>query len=79
MTIVEYYQNLPKRATNPRADFVRDIVINCKVSEITVRQWMSGRFAPGEREHMEYIAEKTGIPVEELFPKASLVREASKE
>lgn len=78
MTIVEYYQNLPKRAINPRADFVRDIVINCNVSEITVRQWMSGRFTPGEREHMEYIAQKTGIPVEELFPKSAVAEEASK-
>lgn len=75
MTIVNYYQSLPK-AISPRAEFVRDIVINCNVSEITVRQWLSGRFTPGEKEHRDYIAKKTGIPVEELFPKFS--DEASK-
>lgn len=70
MTIVDYYQNLPK-ATNPKAEFVRDIVINCDVSEITVRQWLCGRFIPLDKNHREYLSKKTGIPVEELFPKLS--------
>lgn len=69
MTIVEFYQSLPSKAVNPRAEFVRDIVINCNVSEITVRQWMNGRFRPGDIAHCEYISRKTGIPVDELFPK----------
>ena len=69
MTIVDYYKSLPSKATNPRAEFVRDIVINCNVSEITVRQWVNGRFTPGDKEHCEYISKKVGIPVEELFPK----------
>ncbi len=68
MTITNYYQSLPK-AVSPRAEFVRDLVINCNVSEITVRQWMSGRFTPGEKAHRDYISQKTGIPVDELFPK----------
>lgn len=70
MTIVDYYQSLPARAINPRAEFVRDIVIHCNVSEITVRQWVNGRFTPAEKETRDYISEKIGIPVEELFPKA---------
>jgi len=76
MTIADYYRNLPK-ATNPKAEFVRDIVINCNVSEITVRQWLNGRFVPYEKEHREYLSKKTGIPEEELFPK--LLKEAPKQ
>jgi transcriptional regulator with XRE-family HTH domain len=66
MTLQSYYEALPK-AVAPKTEFVERIAKKCGVRTNTVRFWVKGITRPSNPEHLEILAEETGIEVEELF------------
>lgn len=68
MTLSSYYEKLPK-ATAPKTDFVKKVAERCGVDIGTVRFWIKGRSKPSRLEHLDILAEETGLHAEELFQK----------
>lgn len=68
MTLKDYYEKLPDWHSAPKIQFRDQLVKECGVSVMTVYRWFSGECVPDKLKR-EKVAELTGIPVEELFPK----------
>lgn len=65
--LLDYYESLPDRQA-PKTDFVREVCFVTGMTENTVRNWVKGRAKPTDKETLEYLSRRTGIPVERLFP-----------
>ena len=61
------YKALPKNAKSPKAQFIQEIAELCKVSEITVRMYISGVYRPDALKR-SLIAEKLNANPDTLFP-----------
>lgn len=66
--LMEFYETLPN-SWSPKQAFVTETARACGVTECTVRNWIKGRNLPTSPAHLKYLSSKTGIPVEELFPR----------
>lgn len=66
MTLKGYYQQLPD-ANHPKTDFVNEVAMDAGVSAATVRNWVIYGMRPQNKNHVEILSRKTGIPVENLW------------
>jgi hypothetical protein len=66
MNLTVYYQNLPERSA-PKSDFIRTVARKCNVGEPTVRMWVKGKTKPSNREHINILAQETGLDASDLF------------
>lgn len=66
MTLKGYYLQLPN-ANHPKTDFVNEVAMEAGVSAATVRNWVIYGMRPQNKNHMEILSRKTGIPVENLW------------
>lgn len=66
MTLRGYYVALPN-ASHPKTDLINEIAIEAGVSHATVRNWVKYGMRPQNREHIEILVRKTGIPAEDLW------------
>lgn len=64
--LLNFYNSLPKR-TCPKTEFVRSVMMECKVSFPTVMNWISGKTKPQDNRHIEALSRLTGIPEKEIF------------
>lgn len=64
--LAEYYYNLPD-SFSPKSDFLAKVVVRCGVSMNTARNWVLGYCKPSEPEHIEILADITGISKDKLF------------
>ena len=69
MTLRGYYDSLPE-PTKPQQDFVREVMVRCKVSETTVYNWLSGRSRPSDPRHISVLCEITGLKEDDLWEAA---------
>lgn len=67
MTLAEYYDSLPK-ATAPKADFIKQMMQKCGVTQQAIYRWLKKGATPSTKEHCDIIAEIAKMPAEELFP-----------
>ena len=61
------YNSLPKNTQSPKAQFIQEIAELCKVSEITVRMYISGVYRPDALKR-SLIAKKLNANPDTLFP-----------
>ena len=66
MTLKGYYQQLPD-ASHPKTDFVNEVAMEAGVAVATVRNWVIYGMKPQNKKHVDILARKTGIPVDELW------------
>lgn len=66
ITLKGYYSQLPG-ANHPKTDFVNEVAMEAGVSAATVRNWVKYGMRPQNREHIEILVRKTGIPAENLW------------
>ena len=66
MTLQDYYSSLPE-ATCPKTEFLNKAAEKCGVSLSTVRNWIKFGMKPSNPNHMEVMAELTGIDASELW------------
>ncbi len=51
----------------PKTAWIKRVAMAAKVSEFTVRMWLSGRQVP-QAGIQELVSRELGVPAEELFP-----------
>lgn len=66
MTLKGYYLQLPN-ANHPKTDFVNELAMEAGVSVATVRNWVIYGMKPQNKNHIEILVRKTGIPAENLW------------
>lgn len=66
MTLKGYYMQLPD-ANHPKTDFVNEVAMEAGVSAATVRNWVIYGMRPQNKNHVEILSRKTGIPMEDLW------------
>lgn len=66
LTLKGYYLQIPD-AVHPKTDFMNEIAIEAGVSVATVRNWVIYGMRPKNRNHVDILVRKTGIPAEELW------------
>lgn len=66
LTLRGYYLALPN-ASHPKTDLINEIAIEAGVSAATVRNWVKYGMRPQNKEHIDILVSKTGIPAEDLW------------
>ena len=66
MTLKGYYLSLPN-ASHPKTDLINEMAIEAGVSAATVRNWVIYWMRPQNRDHINILVRKTGIPAENLW------------
>ncbi len=70
-TLRQFYDGLPERSVSaPKADFVRKVASECRVSEITVRAWIYGTQKPDSL-RTSIVAKLIGVKENEVFKLAN--------
>lgn len=60
MTLKCYYNSLPK-SESPRSNLIKEISLNCDVSQTTARNWVLYGVKPKVKEHISFLSMITGI------------------
>lgn len=66
MTLKDYYEKVPR---GQKKKFRKKVAEECDVSELHVYKWVNEGHHP-DKLKKRAISEITGVPVEQLFPKA---------
>lgn len=66
MTLKGYYESLPA-STNPKTQFVNEIIRRTGVSSATARNWIYYGMKPSNPNHVKILTEITGIEEEDLW------------